>query len=146
MPYGEAVSIRCTKINLGRKQLRLGAAQTKNGELRIASLADEIASRLRKMFRSSGRVISAQNFREEWEKACVKVGLGAWTCEACDTARAHMHCPSCKKRGRCSYSGLTFHDSGRSAVRKLADTSVRGKAAISTSGTKLGRSATAITS
>jgi integrase len=77
VPYGEAVSIRWMKVNLVRKAIRLGAAQTKNGEPRIAPLTDEIASISGKMFRSSGRVFSDQNFRKEWEKACVKVGLGA---------------------------------------------------------------------
>ena len=93
-----------------------------------------------------GQVFSDQNFREEWEKACVKVGLGAWTCKASGTACAHLHCPSRKKRVRCTYSGLTFHDFGRSAVCNLADIGVREKVAMSTSGTKIARCATAITS
>jgi integrase len=134
--YGEAVSIHWTQVNLVRKEITLGAAQTKNGEPRIAPLTDEMASMLGKMFRSSGRVFSERNFRKEWEKACVKVGLGAWTCNTCNTTSAHMHCPTCKKRVRCGYSGLKFHDFRRSAVRNLADIGVQEKVVMSISGHK----------
>jgi hypothetical protein len=46
--FGEAVSIRWMKVNLVRKAITLGAAQTKKAEPRIAPLADEIASISRK--------------------------------------------------------------------------------------------------
>jgi integrase len=134
--YGEAVSIRWTQVNLERREITLGAAQTKNGEPRIAPLTDELASMLGKMFRSSGTVFSVRNFRKEWEKACVKIGLGAWTCKACETTSPRMHCPKCKKRRRCTYSGLKFHDFRRSAVRNLADIGVQEKVVMSISGHK----------
>jgi hypothetical protein len=113
------------KVNLVRKAVTLGAAQTKNDEPHIAPLTDEITSISGKMFRSPARVFSDQNFRNEWEKAYVKVELGARTYDPCDTARAHLRCPSCKKRGRFSYSGLTFRDFRRSAVGKQADIGVQ---------------------
>ena len=62
---------------------------------------------LKKLFRKSGPVFDLVNFRKEWNKACVKVGLG-------------------KKTGKewYEYAGPIPHDFCRSAVRNLISAGV----------------------
>ncbi len=62
---------------------------------------------LKKLFRKKGPAFDTTNFRKEWNKACVKVGLG-------------------RKTGKewYKYEGLAPRDFRRSAVRNLINAGV----------------------
>jgi hypothetical protein len=62
---------------------------------------------LKKLFRKDGPVFDTANFRREWIKACVKLGLGKKTGE---------------EKHRCE--DLIPHDFRRSAIRNLIQAGV----------------------
>src|SRR6267378_1007443 len=68
---------------------------------------NELTGMLKKLFRKDGPVFDTTNFRREWIKACVKLGLGKMTGE-------EWH----------QYGGLIPHDFRRSAVRNLIQAGV----------------------
>jgi integrase len=68
---------------------------------------------LKKLFRKDGPVFDTANFRREWIKACVKLGLGKKTGE---------------EKDRCE--DLTPHDFRRSAIRNLIQARVDQSTAI----------------
>ena len=57
---------------------------------------------------SDGNVFDTKNVRNEWEKACAKLGLGE---------RTPVRVP--RKKVRYEYSGLLLYDFRRSAARNL---------------------------
>jgi integrase len=73
----------------------------------ILPLSKELTGMLKKLFRKDGPVFDTTNFRREWIKACVKLGLGKMTGE-------EWH----------QYGGLIPHDFRRSAVRNLIQAGV----------------------
>jgi len=71
----------------------------------------------------SGRVFAGTNLRKEWVTACAAAGLGTLT-----EVEGRPYDPV--------YSGLTWHDLRRSAVRNLVNAGVPERVAMSISGHK----------
>jgi integrase len=93
-------------VDLDRKEISFPKGVLKNKKPLIVPLSDELVRLLKKKFRH-GPVFAMTNFRREWNRACVKVGLG-------------------KKTGAewYQYEGLTPHDFRRSAARNLVNSGV----------------------
>lgn len=118
--YGAATEIVWAWVKLDEGMIEVPPGVTKNGEALTLPLSAELAGMLRKMFRTDSKpVFDATNFRKEWNKACVKVGLG-------------------KQTGKkwYQYSGLIPHDLRRSAVRNSVRAGVEQSTAMSISGHK----------
>jgi integrase len=82
-------------------------------------LSAELVGMLKKLFRKDGPVFDTTNFRKEWNKACVKVGLGKKT-----------------EKEWYAYEGLIPHDFRRSAVRNLINAGVDQATAMKITGHK----------
>jgi integrase len=93
-------------VNLDRKEICFPPGVLKNKKPLIAPLSDELVELLKKRFRG-GPVFYMTNFRKEWNKASVKVGLGKKTGDAWY-----------------EYDGLIPHDLRRSAARNLVNSGV----------------------
>jgi integrase len=89
-------------VDLGKAEMNLPAGIIKNRKPLTLPLSAELVSMLKKLFRTDGPVFDTTNFRKEWIRACVKVGLGKKT-------GPEWH----------QYEGLIPHDFRRSAVRNL---------------------------
>jgi len=75
--YGAATEIVWAWVRLDEGNYRSATGVTKNGEALTLPMSTELVGMLKKMFRSDSKpVFDATNFRREWNKACVKVGLG----------------------------------------------------------------------
>ena len=70
-------------------------------------MSRELVARLKKEFQTNGPVFKMKNFRSEWFRACVKIGVGE------KTGPEWYWC-----------KGLTPHDFRRSAVRNLISAGV----------------------
>jgi integrase len=118
--YGAANEIVWDWVKLDEGIIEVPSGVTKNGEALTLPMSTELVGMLKKMFRSDSKpVFDATNFRREWNKACVKVGLGK---------------PMGKKWYQ--YSGLIPHDLRRSAVRNSIRAGVEQSTAMSISGHK----------
>lgn len=93
-------------VNLDRKEICFPTGVLKNKKPLIVPLSGELVGMLKKRFRG-GPVFDMTNFRREWNKACVKVGLGQKTGEEWY-----------------KYEGLIPHDFRRSAARNLVSSGV----------------------
>jgi integrase len=58
-----------------------------------------------------------QEFRKNWQSACLRAGLGVMVCTKCGAEGEQKRCAHCKKT--CTYKGRIFHDLHRSAARSL---------------------------
>jgi integrase len=99
---GAAKRITWPMVAKDCSEIMLPGEITKSGEpllLPLTGPLEQVASVLRKMFRTGGPVFDATNLRKEWNAACHTLGLGKYENEL--------------------YSGLTLHDLRRSAVRNL---------------------------
>ena len=94
-------------INLDKSEIHLPAGIVKNRKPLALPMSAELTGMLKKLFRTAGPVFDTTNFRKEWNRACVAVGLG-------------------KQTGKqwFQYSGLIPHDFRRSAVRNLINSGV----------------------
>ena len=94
-------------VKLAEKEISIPPGVVKNRKPLIVPLSDELVAMLKKKFRGKGPVFETRNFRREWNKACVKCGLG-------------------EKTGKewFRYKGLVPHDFRRSAVRNLINSGV----------------------
>jgi len=106
-------------VNLNKREMYLPAGIIKNRKPLTLPLSAELVGMLKKLFRKDGPVFDTTNFRKEWNKACVKVGLG-------------------KKTGEewYEYEGLIPHDFRRSAVRNLINAGVDQATAMKITGHK----------
>jgi integrase len=89
----------------------------KNRKSLALPISAELAGMLRKKFLTAGPVFDTTNFRKEWNKACVKLGLGK------QTGEEWFH-----------YSGLIPHDFRRFAVRNLINAGVDQSTAMKVTG------------
>ena len=85
----------------------IGADFPVNDLLLALPLSPELVGMLKRLFRKKGPAFDTTNFRKEWNKACVKVGLG-------------------RKTGKewYKYEGLVPGDFRRFAVRNLINAGV----------------------
>jgi len=85
----------------------IGADFPVNDLLLALPLSPELVGMLKRLFRKKGPAFDTTNFRKEWNKACVKVGLG-------------------RKTGKewYKYEGPVPSDFRRSAVRNLINAGV----------------------
>ena len=104
-------------VNLGEQEIIFPSGILKNRKPLIAPLSDELTSMLRKKFQGKGPVFETRNFRREWNKECVKCGLGEKTDKAWF-----------------EYKGLVPHDFRRSAVRNLMNSGVDAATAMKITG------------
>ncbi len=89
-------------VNLAKREVNLPPGIVKNRKPLTLPLSRELVAMLKKKFQTNGPVFDMKNFRREWFKACVKIGVGEKT-----------------GPGWYQYKGLTPHDFRRSAVRNL---------------------------
>jgi integrase len=103
--------------DLRKREVSLPPGIIKNRKPLIVPLPVELAAMLKEEIQTDGPVFDLKNFRREWFKACVKIGLG-------------------EKTGPewYQYKGLTPHDFRRSAVRNLTNAGVDQATAMRISG------------
>jgi integrase len=104
-------------VNLAKQEISFPPGIVKNRKPLIVPLSDELVAMLKKKFQGVGPVFEVENFRREWNKACVKCGLGEKTGQAWY-----------------QYKGLVPHDFRRSAVRNLINAGVDQAAAMKITG------------
>jgi integrase len=94
-------------MNLAKREVNLPPGIVKNRKPLTLPLSRELVAMLKKKFQTNGPVFDMKNFRREWFKACVKIGVG-------------------EKTGPewYQYKGLTPHDFRRFAVRNLINAGV----------------------
>jgi hypothetical protein len=62
---------------------------------------------------------AVRDFRNTWENACVRAGVGTVLCAGCGAPKVSgQRCKVCKHK-RSKYTGLIFHDLRRTATRNL---------------------------
>jgi integrase len=66
-------------VNLAEQEISFPSGTLKNRKRLIVPLSDELVAMLKKKFQGKGPVFETRNFRREWNKACVKCGLGEKT-------------------------------------------------------------------
>jgi integrase len=104
---GAIKKILWPRVDLRKREVSLQPGIIKNRKPLIVPLSVELAVMLKKKYQTDRPVFDLKNFRREWFKACVKIGLG-------------------EKTGPewYQYKGLTPHDFRRSAVRNLTNAGV----------------------
>jgi integrase len=91
------------------------------------------------VFMNAGERIAT--FRKAWNSACVRAGLGIFTCCDCNSpVSPGSRCAECKKAKRRArrrqYRGLIFHDLRRTGIRNLLRAGVPERVAMAISGHK----------
>jgi len=94
-------------VDLAKREVTLPPGIVKNRKPLILPLSCELVAMLKGKFQTSGPLFNMKNFKREWIKGCVKIGVG-------------------EKTGPewYQYKGLTPHDLRRSAVRNLTNAGV----------------------
>jgi integrase len=145
---GEIISLRWEDID--GDCIRLRGVNSKNRQGRLVPLDGELAELIerrkiaRQVERDNAVMLSTfifhlegepvGDFRKAWQTACVKAGLGQFTCPACELPVDGHECPSCKHASR--YSGRLFHDFRRTAIRDMTRAGVGESVAMKMSGHK----------
>jgi integrase len=104
-------------LKLAKREVSLPPGIAKNRKPLTFSLSVELVAMLKKKFQTNGPVFDMKNFRREWFKTRVKIGVGEKT-----------------GPGSYQYKGLTPHDFRRSAVRTLINASVEQATAMKITG------------
>jgi len=104
-------------VDLARREVTLPPGIVKNRKALTLPLSFELVAMLKRKFQTSGPVFDTKNFKREWIKGCVKIGVG-------------------EKTGPewYQYKGLTPHDFRRSAVRNLTNAGVHEATAMKITG------------
>jgi integrase len=124
----ELVGMKVDQVDLMQRVIRLAPGTTKNNEGREVFMTDALHHLLTACVegkRSQDAVFTRPNgipvrsFRDAWERACCKAGVGQFTCVDCKAPSLVAGvCPNCKG-DRMKYTGLIFHDLRRTAARNL---------------------------
>ena len=85
-----------------------------------------------RIFHRDGQPVG--NFRKAWQTACVKAGLGTFTCPSCELPVDGHECPARKTASR--FGGRLFHDFRRTAFRDMTRAGVAESVAMKMSGHK----------
>jgi len=124
----ELIGMKVNQVDLMQRVIRLAPGTTKNNEGREVFMTDTLHHLLTDCVqgkRPEDAVFTRPNgvpvrsFREAWERACCKAGVGQFVCVDCKapslSAGVCSHC----KCDRMKYTGLIFHDLRRTAARNL---------------------------
>ena len=123
---GAAKKIIWGWVDLKEQVIEIPEGVVKNDEPLTVPIDPELLPMLRKMFRKTGApVFDTTNFRKEFEKACVAVGLGKLV--TMKSAKGYTYT---------KYEGLIPHDFRRSAVRNMTRAKVSTAVAMSITGHK----------
>ncbi|HLZ52123.1 MAG TPA: site-specific integrase [Candidatus Acidoferrum sp.] len=122
---GELLHLRVEQVDLLEKTLRLDPIQTKNArprEVAMTATAYELIKQAVVGKNPTDRLLTrglkpVRDFRESWQKLCVKAALGKFTCRTCENLGDGDKC-KCGSRAF-KYAGTTPHDFRRSAARQL---------------------------
>lgn len=104
-------------VNLEEGIIELPPGVTKNNDALTLPLSTDLVTMLKKRFKDDSPVFDTTNFRKQWNRACVKIGLGT------QTGAQWYH-----------YKGIIPHDLRRSAIRNLIRAGVDQVTAMSISG------------
>ena len=147
MRLGEILRLRWLNVDWVNAEIRLDPGTTKNDEPRTIPMPGELLEMLRVerarnresefVFMNAGERIST--FRKAWNSACVRTGLGIFTCRGCNAPISPgSRCTGCKKAKRRArqrlYRGLIFHDLRRTGIRNLVSAGVPERVAMAISG------------
>ncbi len=124
----ELLGLRVRQVDLAQKSIRLEPGTTKNSAGREVVTTEAVYTLLSACVIGKGAddfVFTRKNgkpvrdFRNVWENACVRAGVGAIVCARCSgpkvSGRRYAKC----KAKHSKYSGLIFHDLRRTAAREL---------------------------
>jgi len=149
MRLGEILRLRWRNLDLVNAEVRLDPGTTKNDEPRTIPMPSELLEMLRiERSRNPGSEFVFMNagerivtFRKAWNSACVRAGLGIFTCCGCNASVSPgSRCAECKKAKRRArprqYRGLIFHDLRRTGIRNLVRAGVPERVAMAISGHK----------
>lgn len=140
---GEILPMRVGQVDLADRTIRLEVGMTKNGHGRTVKMTQEAYTLLQACVTGKGPddyLFTRQDgsavldFRGAWQGACVRSGLGKFTCRDCDQLVTQRAC-ECGSRRR-KYVGLLFHDLRRTGVRNLRRLGVAESVAMKISGHK----------
>ncbi|MDT8067193.1 MAG: tyrosine-type recombinase/integrase [Terriglobia bacterium] len=124
----ELLGLRKRQVDLAQRVIRLEPGTTKNSEGREVIMTDVVYTLLAACVigkkaddfvftRKNGKPV--RDFRNTWENACVRAGVGKIVCARCFAPKiSGQHCPKCKAK-HSKYTGLIFHDLRRTAARNL---------------------------
>jgi integrase len=124
----ELVGMKVEQVDLVQRVIRLAPGTTKNSEGREVFMTDALHLLLTACIQGKSpedavftrpNGVAVRSFREAWERACCKAGLGGFTCIDCKTALLSAGVCSHCKSDRIKYTGLIFHDLRRTAARNL---------------------------
>ena len=142
MRRGEVSNLRWESLDLtDNGEIHLSAEETKTSVARTIPLGRMLeVLRIMRAKRPHDRYVFGGsqplgNFRKRWNSACIKAGLGEYLCAKCSGPMAKGKCTLCSSTKR-KYTGLTFHDLRRSAVRNLVRGGVSETVAMKISGHK----------
>jgi integrase len=124
----ELLTMKVAQVDLVQRVIRLDPGTTKNREGREVFMTDAVHSLLAACItgkkpqdsvftRTNGAPVLS--FRDAWEKACARAGVGQFVCYICAAPMEGDERCACKKSKRTKYSGLIFHDLRRTAARNL---------------------------
>jgi integrase len=149
MRLGEILRLHWHNLDLVNAEIHLDPGTTKNDEPRTIPMPSELLEMLRierarnpkseLVFMNAGQRIAT--FRKAWNSACVRAGLGVFTCCSCNgPVSPGSRCAECKKAKRRArprrYRGLIFHDLRRTGIRNLVRAGVPERVAMAISGHK----------
>jgi len=125
----ELLGMRVGQADLMQRVMRLEPGTTKNSEGREVAMTDTVYRLLsacvagkpeKEHVFTRKHGLPGRDFRNAWENACVRAGVGAIVCAQCGATDkiAGKPCADCRSK-QSKYRGLIFHDLRRTAARNL---------------------------